>query len=59
MTLTEFEAQEAALADVLTCAIKEAVESLDFDLRCIDWFVSSPEVADFYIKQKNQQRLAA
>lgn len=59
MTAEQFVANEAAFTDALTIAITDAVNTLDFDLRCIDWFVSSPEVADFYIEQKNRQRLAA
>lgn len=59
MTLAEFEAkaQEVGFVDVLSKTIELACNSLDFDLRCIDWFASSPEVADFYIEQKN--RMAA
>ena len=59
MKLAEFEAKvkEVGFADVLAKAIEQACNSLNFDLHCIDWFASSPEVADFYIEQKN--RMAA
>lgn len=57
MDIHEFVAKQPALTVALATALEQACNSLDFDLRCIDWFVSSPEVADFYIEQKN--RMAA
>lgn len=45
-------AAPTALAEALTVAMMKSVESLGFDVRCLDWFSTTP---DFHIEQKNKK----
>ena len=45
-----FDDNSPALVSAFAAAIESACKTLDFDLRCIDWFSYTP---DFFIEQKN------
>lgn len=46
----EFDPNSLALIHAFSIALETSCNTINFDLKCLDWFSYTP---DFYIEQKN------